>query len=77
MFKQDKKHIADFIIIFEALVMKAETDNLHTISLLKKNVQTNIIKTILGYPLIAAPETLREWKIVIILVGQEYKSTEG
>jgi len=77
MFKQDKKHNPDFIIKFEALVMKAETDNLHTISLLKKNVQTNIIKTILGYPLIAAPETLREWKIVIILVGQEYKSTEG
>ena len=32
---------------------------------------------ILGYPLIAAPETLKEWKVAIILVGQGYKSTEG
>jgi len=37
-FKQDRKHIADFIIKFKALAMKAETDNLHTIFLLKKNV---------------------------------------
>ncbi len=36
--KQSKKHIADFMIEFEALSMKAETDNLHAIFLLKKNV---------------------------------------
>ena len=36
MFKQSKKHIADFMIEFKALAMKAETDNLHAIFLLKK-----------------------------------------
>jgi len=30
--------MADFIIEFEALAMKADTDELHTIFLLKKNV---------------------------------------
>jgi len=38
MFKQGKQNIADFIIEFEALAMKAETDGLHAIFLLKKNV---------------------------------------
>jgi len=38
MFKQSKKQIADFITEFEALAMKAETDDLHTIFLLKKNI---------------------------------------
>ena len=37
-FQQDKKHIADFMIEFKALAMKAETDNMYTIFLLKKNV---------------------------------------
>ena len=36
MFKQNKKHIADFMIEFEALAIKAEIDNLYTIFLLKK-----------------------------------------
>jgi len=36
-FKQGKKNIADFIIEFEALAMKADIDELHTIFLLKKN----------------------------------------
>ena len=77
MFKQGKKNTADFIIEFEALAMKADTDELHAIFLLKKNVQHNIIKTILGYLPIAMPESLKEWKVAIILVGQVYKSTEG
>ena len=38
VFKQEKRYIADFIIEFKVLPMKAETDNLHTIFLLKKNV---------------------------------------
>ena len=38
MFQQGKKHIADFMIEFEVLAMKAETDNLHMIFLLKKNI---------------------------------------
>jgi len=57
--------------------MKAETDKLHAIFLLKKNVRQDIIKTILGYPPMAMPETLKEWKVVITSVGQGYKSTEG
>jgi len=32
---------------------------------------------ILGYLLIAMPETLKEWKVAIMSVGQGYKSTEG
>ena len=32
---------------------------------------------ILGYPPIAMPETLKEWKVAIISVGQKYESTEG
>jgi len=59
MFKQDKKHIANFMIKFETLVIKAKMDNKYTIFLLKKNVRIDIIKTILGYQLIAVPETLR------------------
>jgi len=66
----------DFIIEFEVLAMKADTDELHTIFLLKKNAQQDIIKIILGYPPIAMPETLKEWKVVIMSVGQGYESTE-
>jgi len=65
------------MIEFEALAMKADTDDLHTIFLLKKNVQHNIIKMILGYLPIAIPDTLKEWKIAITLVEQEYESMEG
>ena len=39
IFKQGKKNTADFIIEFDALAIKADTDELHTIFLLKKNVQ--------------------------------------
>ena len=48
-FKQGKKKTVDFIIEFEALAMKVDTDELH-----------GIIKTILGYPPIAMLETLKE-----------------
>ena len=75
-FKQEKKNTVDFIIEFETLAMKTNTDELHTIFLLKKNIRQNIIKMILEYPLIAVPEMLKEWKVAIILVGQKYKSTE-
>ena len=56
--------------------MKVDTDELHAIFLLKKNVQHDIIKTILGYPPIAVPETLKEWKVAIISVGQGYEFME-
>jgi len=76
-FKQGKRNTADFIIEFEALAMKADIDELHAIFLLKKDMRQDIIKTILGYPPMAMPETLKEWKVAITSVGQEYKSTEG
>ena len=37
-FKQEKKNITDFMIEFEVLAIKANTDELHAIFLLKKNV---------------------------------------
>ena len=76
IFKQGKKNMADFMIEFEALAMKADTDELHAIFLLKKNIRYNIIKMILGYLPIAMPEILKKWKVSIILIEQEYKSTE-
>jgi len=37
------------MIEFDTLAMKADTDELHAIFLLKKNVQQDIIETILEY----------------------------
>ena len=76
-FKQEKWNTADFMIEFKALAMKMDIDDLYAIFLLKKNIQQNIIKTILGYLPIVTPETLKEWKVVITSVEQEYKSIEG
>ena len=59
-FKQGKQNTVDFIIKFEALAMKADTGELYAIFLLKKNVQQDIIKTILEYPPIAAQDLLKE-----------------
>ena len=56
--------------------MKADTNKLYAIFLLKKNVQADIIKTILEYPPITVLETFKEWKVAITSVGQEYKSME-
>ena len=56
--------------------MKADTDELHAIFLLKKNARQDIIKTVLGYPPMAMPETLKEWKVVITSVEQGCESTE-
>jgi len=57
---QGKKHIANFMIKFEALAIKAETNYMYMIFLLKKNVWANIIKTILEYPSMAVPDILKE-----------------
>ena len=65
------------MIEFEVLTMKAETNNIHIIFLLKKNVRTDIIKMILGYLPMAVPEILKEWKVTITSFGQEYKSIEN
>ena len=59
-FKQGKWNIADFMIEFDALAMKADIDKLHAIFLLKKNIQQDIIKMILGYLSIVAPESLKK-----------------
>ena len=64
------------MIKFEILAIKANIDELHAIFLLKKNVWQDIIKMILRYPPIAVLETLKEWKVVIILVEQEYEFIE-
>ena len=37
-FKQEKKNIVDFMIEFNILAIKVDTDELHVIFLLKKNV---------------------------------------
>jgi len=37
-FKQGKRNTADFMIEFDTLTMKADTDELYAIFLLKKNV---------------------------------------
>ena len=74
-FKQGKKNTVDFMIKFDTLAMKVDTDELHAIFLLK-NIWQDIIKTILGYPPIAMSESLKEWKVAITSVGQGYESTE-
>ena len=38
IFKQGKKYIADFMIEFKALAIKANIDDLYAICLLKKNI---------------------------------------
>ena len=57
--------------------MEAETNDMHTIFLLKKNIRIDIIKTILGYLLMVVLEILKEWKMAITLVKQEYKSIKS
>ena len=57
------------MIEFKVLAMKIETDDMYVIFLLKKNIKSNIIKTVLEYLYIAAPETLKKWKMAIISVG--------
>ena len=47
IFTQGKKHIADFLIEFMALVSKAQTDDQHVIFLLKKNINKEIIRAII------------------------------
>ena len=76
-FKQGKKNTVDFMIEFDILAIKADTDELYIIFLLKKNIRPDIIKMILEYPSIAILETLKEWKMAITSVGQGYKFTEG
>jgi len=43
--------------------------------LLKKNINREIIRAIMAYPLTQAPKILEQWKVVITAVGQGYKWT--
>ena len=74
-FTQGRKHIADFLIEFMALVAKAQIDDQHAIFLLKKNVNREIIRAILAYLPKEAPQTLEQWKVTITAVGQGYEWT--
>jgi hypothetical protein len=75
-FKQGNHHISDFLIKFHVLKMTSMTDNAHAILLLKKNVQQDIIKTILGYLPSATPNNLKEWLEAVKSVELGYKSSE-
>ena len=48
------------MIEFEVLAIKAEIYNMHAIFLLKNNIKSDIIKTILGYLPITVMETLKK-----------------
>jgi len=48
------------MIEFKVLAIKAEIDNIHAIFLLKKNIKSDIIKTILEYLPITVLETLKK-----------------
>ena len=56
--------------------MRAETDDMHVIFLLKKNIRSDIIKIILEYLLIVALETFKKWKMTIISVKQRLLETD-
>jgi hypothetical protein len=75
-FKQGKRHIADFLIEFSVLKVKAKCNHTHAIFLLKKHVRKDIIKTILGYPSDKIPTSYEDWMSNILSVGQGYESTE-
>ena len=64
------------MIEFKVLAMRAETNDMHIIFLLKKNIRSDIIKIILGYLLIVAPETFKKWKMTIISVKQRLLETD-
>lgn len=72
----EKKHIANFMTEFKVLVIKTEIDDMHVIFLLKKNIRSNIIKTILGYLLVATLNTFKKQKVAIISVEWRYEFTE-
>lgn len=61
-FRQEKKYITNFIIKFKVLAIKVKIDNICIIFLLKKNIRSNIIKTILEYLSIVVPESLKKQK---------------
>ena len=54
------------MIEFKVLAIKAKTDDMHIIFLLKKNIRSDIIKIILEYSLIAVLEILKKQKMTII-----------
>ncbi|KXN89216.1 Gag-Pol polyprotein [Leucoagaricus sp. SymC.cos] len=75
-FKQGRMHIQDFLIEFEVLKRKAKTDDSHALFLLKKHIQPDIIKTIMGYSTDYQPTSYMEWMSSISTVEKRYKFTE-
>ena len=75
IFTQGRKHIIDFLIKFIALANKAQTDNQYAIFLLKKNINREIIRAIMVYPLAQVPKSLEQWKVAITAIEQGYKQT--
>jgi len=59
-FRQENKYITNFMIKFKVLAIKVKIDNICIIFLLKKNIRSNIIKTILEYLSIVVPESLKK-----------------
>ena len=58
-----------------ALASKAQIDNQHVIFLLKKNINREIIRAIIAYPLTQPPKSLKQWKVAITAVEQGYEWT--
>jgi hypothetical protein len=61
-YQQKSEHIANFLIKFDILKTKAETNDAHAIFLLKKNAHLDIIKTILRYFLTSIPKDYKGLK---------------
>ena len=67
----------DFIIKFTALVNLSKMHNDHAIFLLKKHVNKEIIRTIMGFPPPLIPTNLNEWVANITSVGKGFKVTDS
>lgn len=76
-FKQGNQNIHDFMIKFGALADLAKIDDAHIIFLLKRHVNHEIIKTIMGYPPNSIPTTLDEWGKAIISVGKGREANQN
>ncbi len=74
--RQGNKNTADFLIEFEVLKNRADTDDYHAMFLLKKNVRQDIIHTIMGYPPSSIPTSYETWTKAILSVGQGWEATE-
>jgi len=65
---QTRKKYSELHDRVQSIGYKTETNDAYAILSLKKNVRSNITKTILGCSSITAQETFKEWKLAIMLV---------